>query len=562
MLTELLVVLWISAYFVSQIAGLQKFSQLEPIYVDGKKSSVKAISDISEHCPALQKKSENHNRNFLLNPRKPSTKFPEQSNEVGLQSYSEEDLFPQKCDKKFCTPEALNHRENQPVKSHEFFSPSLAGLSHEGSSSSQAGHSSQLYTDEDYSPFEYSKFFDRKHLAEIYPKIFSTKAKQTETQQNQHSSSTNIEEGNKKNLGPDLTKLFAPHSALLYSTKDNLEINQIGQLKENFPDNSMHSKSSDLWKIEINYNEDDQKLLEEMLNSQDNQNLPEEKVDSQKDQNLFGYSINSQKKQDDEEFQFSSPFHNQDSLKEPHGICSSESSRSSTLNTLKYDKKIDSSRNPVKKKRKISKISIESEPVKAKAEHTNQVLKHKKEELVRILRNSFTIKPKKNGEPYEFDIFPKIKWSNKTPEQESIFQKYLDIKILHFLEDVNWEENTNIFQDEISNFSQKPSSVAKALSKRTQLRTFGYTQYIKWEGSEFLMNQISELVLDFKNLKHVNFPGGSLDRIQDVSTVGATFIKIISKVFFKHPRSEEFGNNQKIFDYAESIWRICFSDKK
>ncbi|CAH7690949.1 hypothetical protein PPACK8108_LOCUS26447, partial [Phakopsora pachyrhizi] len=236
---------------------------------------------------------------------------------------------------------------------------------------------------------------------------------------------------------------------------DNLKMHQIGQSQNKLPTQPMQSDLSDLRKVELNYNEDDQKLLEEMLNLQDGRNLLEEMLNSQDNQEASIFQL---------------PFSSESTifLKESHV--------------------------PVNTK-KIYKTS--------KAELKKNNLKLQKEELVSILTNNFSIdhtNKEQHDEVYvQFNKNSKSKFKQHDEESES--RRSLDMKVLQYLGKADREENA------------------------------------------------------------LNFRDGTLKSIQEI-TVGVTVMKIISKLHSKRPRSEEFGDNQKILEYTEDFWKNLFSDKE
>ncbi|CAH7673932.1 hypothetical protein BY996DRAFT_6841495 [Phakopsora pachyrhizi] len=556
-------IFWMLIHFVLQIDAFEGFNHCGHIYGENEIFSLGNVS--SEKESAFEKFSDIHSQNTVLTAKRPSAQFPSQSSQAGFPKFTEEGLIHQKDENKFYIHEALPHGGGQPVTPHEKNSLSLAHLSHDSSSSSQVEHSPH-HNAGDYSNFDCSRFFNRKHLAGFYPYFYSTEAKQTFTQKNLPLPSTKFYEGSNKKLKSHFTNLWEPRIQSSYPTEKNLELNQVGQWKEKFPEKSMQTKLSDRWKIELNYNEDDQKLLEEMLKSLDSQYFVGDKANPQNDNNLFGDLLNTQNNQEDVASQFQSSFHNHDPLKEPQGLYLPNVSRSSSLNALKYEEKIDSPKNHVKKKRKMTKISKktskEAKPQITKAEHKKQILKQEREDLIRILKKNFTIKPMDKEESYMLDVYPKKKRSYRTAEEENMLQKTLDIKILQFLKDANWEEDALKFKEVISNSSGDIDAVSNLISKRAQLRTFDYSQRIQWEGSEALENKIRDLIDELEDSKKIICQKFILSRMRNISIVGATFMKIISKIYSKNKRSAEFEDNQKISDYTEDIWKICFSSKK
>ncbi|CAH7669199.1 expressed protein, partial [Phakopsora pachyrhizi] len=563
-LKKLLVFAMISVHFVSQSNGLQGFSHLLPICGEEHGSSLKAVSELSGDSSAFHKVNDKHNQNFMLPTKISSSHIPDPNSVASFHRFAEKGFFPQNLDNNFYIPDARIHRKDQLVKPQEASPLSLGNVIHEDTESSQVRHRSQFYNPEDFSPFDYSSFFSPNHLEKIYPNTLSTESKAVPTQADQPSSSKNLREVNNKNLEPNLDNIWDLYSISSYPAQDTLNMNQISKSKENFQAHSKQSNLSDRWKIELNYNDDDQNLLEEMLNSHDNQNSLEETLNSRDDQNLFGEIMHSHNNLDAGAILFpSSPIQNHVSRKEPGSL---QPSRSSTLDDFEYDKKIENAKNAANKKRKISEILKKNSKTAqlkiTKAEIKSRILRPQKEKLIEILRTYFSIKPRNKDLPYEFDIYPNLKWSYKTAEQESIIQEYLNIKILNFLDEVNWEEKTKHFEDDTSNFPGNFGSIPKILSKITQTRTFGYTQWIQWDGSELLKENVSDVLLKLIGSKGINSLKGTLSRIKDISTVGAAFMKIISKIYIHDPRSESFGDDKKILDYTEGIWRVCFSNKK
>ncbi|KAI8461537.1 hypothetical protein BY996DRAFT_31642 [Phakopsora pachyrhizi] len=394
-------------------------------------------------------------------------------------------------------------------------------------------------------------FFNIEHHAEIYPQTLSTETKTVLTRNSQPSSSRNLNDVNIKNLETHFANLWDPHSLSADPTQDSLEMHQIDQSKEDFPSRSTQSNMSDRWKIVLNYNEDDQKLLEEMLDFQDGQNLLEEMLSSQDNQEVVTFKLPTSSQ--------SSIF-----LRKPHGKDTPMAFRTLTLESSKYDGKIDNLKNLENKKRKISSIYKTEKSKTPKLELKKQTVKQERKKLVDILINNFTIGPKKMEQPDEVNTTA-IKNSllaKKNLEEESKYQRSLDIKILNFLEKVDCEGEILNFRDVNSSSSRAFDSVPNAVSKRAQIRTFEYIQRIQWKGSESFKKEISDLVGEFQDLKKANPPKAIPGRIRDISTVGVTLMKIISKFYSTNPRSEEYGNNQYILNYTKEFWKIYFLDKE
>ncbi|CAH7669201.1 hypothetical protein PPACK8108_LOCUS3781 [Phakopsora pachyrhizi] len=402
MLKKLLVLARISVYLVSQCSGLQGFSHLLPICGEDQGSSLKAVSELSEDYSAFQKVNDKLNQNFMLPTKSSSIQIPDQSSVASFNRFAKQGSFPQNLNNKFYIPNALIHREDQLVKSQEASPLSLGNVIHEDTESSQVRHRSQFYNPEDFLPFDYSSFFSPDHLEEIYPNTLSTESKAVTNQADQYLSSKNLREVNNKNLEPNLSIIWDLYSISSYPAQDTLKMNQISKTKENFSYHPIQANLSNQWKVEINYNKDDQKLLEEMLDSQDNQNFVKKILNSYEEQNVFGETINTHNNQYFREKQFNEP--------------------------LEYIEKNYNAKNSVNKKRKIFEKYREAKSKKIKAELKKQTTRQKKEQLIEILRINFTIKPMKKDQPYKFGVCPNLKWSYNTAEQESVIQKYLDIK--------------------------------------------------------------------------------------------------------------------------------------
>ncbi|KAI8458508.1 hypothetical protein BY996DRAFT_8684761 [Phakopsora pachyrhizi] len=292
-----------------------------------------------------------------------------------------------------------------------------------------------------------------------------------------------------------------PHRLTSYTTQNYLE--KIGKMEENFCTHSSQNDLSYRLRIASKNDKGNQNLHEEIQNTQYDQNLLEKVLDPQDDMEV----LNSQ---------------NPSSSHSPNS-------------------------------QKISHITLKK-----------QKLKQEREELVRTLRNNFTIKPeeKEQLKRVAITIGKKPPWIYKTLEDDSEIQRNLDIKILKFLDEANCEDNTPNFRSGISKSSRAYDPVPNAVFKRAQLRTFECAQCIHWVGSESFKNEIRELVHNMKNSKEINCQEGYLSRIEDISTIGVTFIKIISKFHAKNPRSKEFGENQNILRYTRDIWKICFPNRE
>ncbi|CAH7682607.1 expressed protein [Phakopsora pachyrhizi] len=539
MLPKIIAILWLSAHFVSQCSGLQEFSHFKNICGYEENSSEKAISKLSENFSAFHKLYDNYKENSLL--------FSEQSLLASFHQQSEEDLFPQKWDNKFSFTESLIHREDQPEKSHGRSSLSLAHLRHENSKLLQVTRSPQFFDTAGCSPY-FSSFLNTKHLAEFNPQALFTEAKKVITHDIKPSSSMNLYEASNINLGPDFTNLWSTDVLSPYQAQDNLKMHQIGQTKIKLPANSMQS---DLWKVELNYNDDDQKLLEEMLNFQECTNLLKEMLSSQDNQEAVT-------------FQSSFPSHSPNYLQESHGPDALEGFRISTLKPSKCDEKIDNSGNSVGEKKKIFEKFKYGNYKISKAELKKKKLKQQREELVSILLNNFIINPiyKKQDDEVYVPVSINSQWMYKKKDGVSKTQRSLDKKILQYLEKADYEESALKLKDRTTRSSSVFSSAPNAGFKRVQARTFLCIQNIRWEGSDSFMKEISDLVCNYKDSKIANPLKSFSGRIRDISTVGVTLMKIISKLYSNNPRSSEYGNNQNILDYTKDFWNISFSDKE
>ncbi|KAI8461539.1 hypothetical protein BY996DRAFT_6510922 [Phakopsora pachyrhizi] len=332
---------------------------------------------------------------------------------------------------------------------------------------------------------------------------------------------------------------------------DNLKMHQIGQSQNKLPTQPMQSDLSDLRKVELNYNEDDQKLLEEMLNLQDGRNLLEEMLNSQDNQEASIFQL---------------PFSSESTifLKESHVPGAIEDLRTSALDYSKYNKKNDNSIYSVKKKKTMFGVNTKKIYKTSKAELKKNNLKLQKEELVSILTNNFSIdhtNKEQHDEVYvQFNKNSKSKFKQHDEESES--RRSLDMKVLQYLGKADREENALNFRDGTLKSSRALSSAPNAAFKRCQTRTFKYIKCMQWEGSVSFNKEISDLVGRYKDSKKANPRKSFSGRIRDISTVGVTVMKIISKLHSKRPRSEEFGDNQKILEYTEDFWKNLFSDKE
>ncbi|KAI8461543.1 hypothetical protein BY996DRAFT_6663841 [Phakopsora pachyrhizi] len=308
---------------------------------------------------------------------------------------------------------------------------------------------------------------------------------------------------------------------------------------------------SDLWKVELNYNDDDQKLLEEMLNFQECTNLLKEMLSSQDNQEAVT-------------FQSSFPSHSPNYLQESHGPDALEGFRISTLKPSKCDEKIDNSGNSVGEKKKIFEKFKYGNYKISKAELKKKKLKQQREELVSILLNNFIINPiyKKQDDEVYVPVSINSQWMYKKKDGVSKTQRSLDKKILQYLEKADYEESALKLKDRTTRSSSVFSSAPNAGFKRVQARTFLCIQNIRWEGSDSFMKEISDLVCNYKDSKIANPLKSFSGRIRDISTVGVTLMKIISKLYSNNPRSSEYGNNQNILDYTKDFWNISFSDKE
>ncbi|CAH7682078.1 hypothetical protein PPACK8108_LOCUS14782 [Phakopsora pachyrhizi] len=321
-------------------------------------------------------------------------------------------------------------------------------------------------------------------------------------------------EVNNNNIESNNSYFWDPQLQFPYPKQDNVDMSQFGQLKEKNPTRSMQTNLSDHWKIELNYNEDDQELLEEMLNSQNDQNLLEEMLNSHDDMEVV-------------KFQLPSSSHRPDSQTESHSPVALKSSRGSILKTLIHDEKIDYSKITANKKRKMPNISPKE--------------KH------RQVFNAIDQKPP---------------WVYKITDDDSELKRSIDIKIRRFLEEADCEENTPNFRGGVSSSSRAYDPVPNAVSKGIQRRAFEYTNRISWEGCETFKKELDNLLRDWKHSKELNCQEGAFSRIEYISTVGANIMKIISKLYAEHPRSKEFGENKKILTYTNDIWKICFPKRE
>ncbi|CAH7684030.1 hypothetical protein PPACK8108_LOCUS17957 [Phakopsora pachyrhizi] len=538
MLPKIIVVLRLSANFVSKCSGWQEFSHFQNICGYEENSSAKAISKLSENYSAFHEMHKNHKENLLFFPEKSSlASFPQLS----------EDLFPQKWENNFSFTEAGMHREDQPKKSHGSSSLSLANLINEDSKPLQATHRFQFHNTADFLPY-FSSFLNTKNLAEFNPQALSTEAKKVITHDIQPSLSMNLYEANNTNLRPDFTNLWNTDLLSPYKAEDNLKMHQITQTEIKLHENSMQS---DLWKVVLNYNEDDQKLLEEMLNFQECTNLLKEMLSSQDNQEVAT-------------FQSSSPSHSPNYLQESHGPDTLEGFRISTLKPSKFGDKNYNPGNSESKKRKMFEIFNPRNYKIPKAELKKKITRQQIEELVSILLNNFTIKPIYDEQGYEVCVPVSInsQWTYKKKYGKSKTQKSLDKKILQYLEKSDYEESALKLKDRNTKSSSIFSPAPSAEFNRVQARTFLCIQHIQWEGSDSFLKEISDLVCNYKDSKIANPLKSFSGRIRDISTVGVTLMKIISKLYSNNPRSSEYGNNQNILDYTKDFWNISFSDKE
>ncbi|KAI8460346.1 hypothetical protein BY996DRAFT_6734199 [Phakopsora pachyrhizi] len=183
-------------------------------------------------------------------------------------------------------------------------------------------------------------------------------------------------------------------------------------------------------------------------------------------------------------------------------------------------------------------------------------------ELVNILMNNFTINPEEKVQPPERHIYRNPRWRIKTLEEESYIKRSLEIKILQFLEESDRKEDESHIGFNNLDLSNPKDSLSSAVCKRILKKTFEYTQRIRWDGFESFRSKLENLAFKLKSYENFKFRKSTLSCMEDISTVGVNFMKIISKLYSGKSQSVDFEDEQKILTYTENFWNIFLLDKK
>ncbi|CAH7681084.1 expressed protein, partial [Phakopsora pachyrhizi] len=185
-------------------------------------------------------------------------------------------------------------------------------------------------------------------------------------------------------------------------------------------------------------------------------------------------------------------------------------------------------------------------------------------DLIRVLREEFSIGPEEtsqNNEICNSKNYRFLRKKKKEPAKEARNQKYVEKNILKFLRENDPKEDP---QPELSIAIEVKERLTKneisTIDNRKRSKLIESAFRIQWNGFEILKKSITNFTTNFKDDKDEIPSVNTLVHIKNISTLGITFMKIISKKYQKGLVSDEFGDDQNLLTYNTLFWNFCFKN--